>query len=107
MGTIEVHANGKTIPISWISKEQAVSELVQHGILDDGSADFLMKASDSQVKDIMSSLGPDVRNPSAFVTRRCKEMQGGGKGGHVRREAVPTLTVFALGADHVIEWPNC
>mmetsp|Transcript_87853 Transcript_87853/g.137568 ORF Transcript_87853/g.137568 Transcript_87853/m.137568 type:complete len:366 (-) Transcript_87853:52-1149(-) len=102
--TIMVHHNGQSIPIEWSTKEQAIADLQNLSVLDDGSADFLMKASSSLAKDIISSLGPDVRNPSAFVTRRCKELLK--NGGELAYSPVPVsvVTVFHDGVGHPIEW---
>merc|ERR1712232_259373 len=72
------------------------------GVLDEGSADFLMKAHEALAKDIVSALGPDVRNPSAFVTRRCKESLK--TGGEIPYIPVSVVTVFHEGIGHPIEW---
>jgi hypothetical protein len=110
--TFTVHFNGEQIPLQWTSKEQAVQELVSRGVLDDKSSDFLLKAPDKMAKEIVSALGPDVRNPSAFVTRRCAEMSGGGKGGkghgggHGGGHGCPTVPVFFQGQSIHIPWPN-
>lgn len=103
-----VHFNGSTIPIVWTSKEAVCEELLQHGVLDQGSADFLMKAPEHLAKDIVSSLGPDVRNPSAFVTRRCKETSvgRGGASSLAPAPAATSLTVYNVhtGTNIVIDW---
>jgi len=73
-----VYHEGKVRPLRWISKQQALATLVQWGVLDQSSADFLSKAPDDEAKEIVSMIGPDVRNPSAFVTRRMKDLLASG-----------------------------
>eukprot|EP00812_Abedinium_dasypus_P009021 NODE_2740_length_884_cov_488.034982.p1 GENE.NODE_2740_length_884_cov_488.034982~~NODE_2740_length_884_cov_488.034982.p1 ORF type:complete len:267 (+),score=77.22 NODE_2740_length_884_cov_488.034982:59-802(+) len=79
--TLTLHCNGALVSLQWFSAPQALSQLVALGVLDEGSADFLGKVPEHTAKEIVSGLGPDVRNPSAFVTRACKALQAGGKGG--------------------------
>merc|ERR1711871_794135 len=76
---------------------------------DEGSADFLMKAPEEAAKEIVASLGPDVRNPSAFVTRKLKWLQheGGGKGkGNVQAgvKTGETFTVHFQGSTRPLQW---
>jgi hypothetical protein len=75
---LTIYHNGTSKLLQWFSKEQALATLKRWGVLDEPSAAFLMKASEELVKDIVGSLGPDVRNPSAYTTRRLKEFQRNG-----------------------------
>merc|ERR1739838_65129 len=69
---VTVFYDGISVQISWPSPEAACQQLVSRGILDDRSADFLLKLPERAAWDIVNRIGPDVRNPSAFVTRECK-----------------------------------
>merc|ERR1719210_268762 len=51
--------------------------LLQKGILDERSVDFLKKAPSSLAAKVLLSLGPEVRNPSAFVTRKLTPILAG------------------------------
>ncbi|CAK0884691.1 unnamed protein product, partial [Prorocentrum cordatum] len=42
------------------------------GVLDTSSAGMLRQVSEEDAREIVSSLGPEVRNPSAFVTKALK-----------------------------------
>lgn len=74
---LSIYHNGQRLQLEWSGKDQAVAHLVSWGVLDEGSADFLMKASEAEAKEVIANLGPDVRNPSAFVTRKLKGRQQG------------------------------
>jgi len=113
--TIPFHHNGALLTLQWFSKEQALGDLVRSGVLDEGSADFLMKAPEQEVKDIIASLGPEVRNPSAFVTRKVRELLGGGGpppqelprgagGGGGGGGGGQTLVIHHSGAALALEW---
>merc|ERR1712224_451034 len=69
---------GEALALPWHSKEQAINLLCEWQVLDEGSADFLSKATNQDALNIVSALTPDVRNPSAFVTRKMKELQRAG-----------------------------
>lgn len=99
---LTIHHKGVPFQLRWTSQAAAVGQLQSMGMLDEGSADFLMKASEPIAKDIVASLGPDVRNPSAFVTSRMKELRGGAVQ-HVE-PMLPKLTVHINGAPSVLEW---
>merc|ERR1712228_811751 len=104
-----------------------------YGILDDGCADYLMKAPEHVAKDIVKQLGPEVRNPSAFITRSLKKLQlnpnaqqpahvqawqppaawhpgkGAGKGKGVVAYAAPVaavyqLTIYSGGVPVIVDW---
>lgn len=70
-----VYQNGEPMELTWVSKNQAVQDLVDCGLLDQGSGSFLMKANEKDAKEIVRLLGPDVRNPSAMVTNKMKAIR--------------------------------
>lgn len=72
---VQFYHQGNKLTLTWSSKEVALEELKSYGILDDVCIDYLMKTTDYVAKDIISQLGPDVRNPSAFVTKKLKGLQ--------------------------------
>merc|ERR1719382_1121802 len=53
--------------------QEMVGSLVKQGVLDKSSADMLMQVPEQRAQDILNRLGPDVRTPSAWVTRQIKE----------------------------------
>jgi len=104
--TVPFHHNGSLLTLQWYSKEQAVGDLVRSGVLDEGSADFLMKAPEHEAKDIIASLGPDVRNPSAFVTRKMKELRHTGVPWEHSgpQSSTQTLVIHHNGVPVTLEW---
>lgn len=109
--TLTIHHNGVPKTLLWISKEQAIEHLVGWGVLDENSADYIMKASEHEAKMVVSSLGPDVRNPSAFVTRKLRELrrEGGNTGGHASfmdQQDWEVVSVYANGAQLSLPWHN-
>eukprot|EP00746_Dinoflagellata_sp_MGD_P151698 gnl/MRDRNA2_/MRDRNA2_83194_c0_seq4.p1 gnl/MRDRNA2_/MRDRNA2_83194_c0~~gnl/MRDRNA2_/MRDRNA2_83194_c0_seq4.p1 ORF type:complete len:792 (+),score=183.22 gnl/MRDRNA2_/MRDRNA2_83194_c0_seq4:78-2453(+) len=75
--TVTIYQNGQPRTLQWSSKEQVVEQLIIWNILDQNSAQFLMMATPSQAKEALTSLGPSVRNPSAVLTRKLREMAQG------------------------------
>jgi len=69
---LRVIHNGVAQELKWISKEQALTCLTEWGVLDTSSAGMLRQVSEEDAREIVSSLGPEVRNPSAFVTKALK-----------------------------------
>lgn len=106
VSVIPIHFNGAMLTLQWFSKEQALGDLVRSGVLDEGSADFLMKAPEQDAKDIVASLGPDVRNPSAFVTRKMKELRYGGQQPEHGKSlaSLQTLVVHHNGVPMTLDW---
>lgn len=74
---ISFFAGGTETSLVWTSTEQAMQELVIAGILDERSADFLTQLPEETAKGIIRELGPEVRNPSAFVTKLAKKLIDG------------------------------
>merc|ERR1712032_805813 len=72
--TITVYHNGVPVTVMWQSQAQALQELLLRGVLDQRSADFLAKIPEASAWEILAALGPDVRNPSAFVTREARKL---------------------------------
>lgn len=104
--TLTIHHNGAPKTLLWHSKEQAIEQLVGWGVLDEICGDYMMKASEHEAKTIISCLGPDVRNPSAFVTRKLRELQreGGSTGGPEKDGDV--VSVYVNGAQLKLPWHN-
>merc|ERR1719487_2501473 len=75
--TITIYQHGQPRTLQWVSKEAVVEQLIVWEILDQNSAAFLLKASDGEAKEALTALGPQVRNPSAVLTRKLKEMAQG------------------------------
>mmetsp|Transcript_109029 Transcript_109029/g.339799 ORF Transcript_109029/g.339799 Transcript_109029/m.339799 type:complete len:150 (-) Transcript_109029:90-539(-) len=73
--SVSIYFSGSRTSVAWHSQQQALDELVSRGILDQRSSDFLAKLPERAARDIVASLGPDVRNPSAFVTKEARKWQ--------------------------------
>lgn len=105
---LSVYHNGEWKSLDWASKQKAVATLIEWNLLDSGSACFLMKASDDQAKLIISSLGPDARNPSAVVTKKLKDLQRRGElrddGAAPLFDAVDIVVVYVNGAPRGLKW---
>lgn len=72
---VSVYHKGVLRELQWTSQFDAIATLVSWGLLDESSASFLLKASEAQAKEILASLGPEARNPSAIVTKKVKDLQ--------------------------------
>ncbi|CAK0817768.1 unnamed protein product [Prorocentrum cordatum] len=109
-GVIHVWANGHQQELFWTSQEQAVSDLKSWGVLDDASGDFLLKASEQDAMDVISAIGPAVKNPSAFVTRKLQNLKGSAAAHQPDSTALVTpveggpVQVFFNGEYHELPW---
>merc|ERR1712032_53288 len=111
---ITVHHLGEPIHIDFANKEESVQSLVTYGLLDQGSADFLLKVSAQECRDTLAGLGPEVRNPSAFVTKtldriirdRGYGVSGKGAAPAVEEAGSDPITVYNKGEPIQLEWAN-
>jgi len=71
---VEIFANGQYMTIAWTSQEDVLACLVERGVLDQRSAEFVGMLHEEAVYDIVSKIKEDIKNPSAFVTREAKKL---------------------------------
>lgn len=101
------HHNGEAKTLEWISASHAARELARLGVLDESSAETLATASEEGAKHIVMSIGPETRNPSAYVTKRVREMKGEAlRPEDVRRRGGDGVDVHCKGELRVLDWSS-
>jgi len=71
--SLTIYQNGTPMRLEWRSRDFALERLVARGVLDQRSSDYLTKIPEEAALEIVSALGPEVRNPSAFVTKEVRK----------------------------------